>query len=261
MRNDGMYTDGCEFGYTERQWADFVLGKADSRTAAEMAAHAAACRRCAGLRAEWMRLAGGADGLTAGRVPLLPERRRKSLVRAVRMAGLRRRWLRGPALAAGAAALVLLTAGLLLKEDVITGLPASRQAAVQHASPGDYLLMREPAAEAVLAAPDTVQFRVVRAFGLAGDGYIWLSGDAREALLYLHGLPELDTVDYQAWAVRGRNADSLGLLKLGDGVAHLHVRSHLLPGAETISLSAEPKGGSDRPTSSPTALVLFDAGR
>jgi len=35
----------------------------------------------------------------------------------------------------------------------------------------------------------------------------------------------------------------------------------LLPDAQTISLSAEPKGGSDQPTSPPAALVLFEARR
>lgn len=253
----------CVFGFTDREWADFAMGLLGEREAAGMAAHAAACAECAGRRAEWMRLAPAqaVRPQAASAVPLLPERRRRSLARAVRAIGLRRR-LRGPAIAAAAVAvIVLLTAGLLHRAGVMTDPFAPAAPPAQHESPGEYLMMREPEAGTVLAAPDTTQFRVVHAFGPAGEGYIWLSGDAREALLYLYGLPDTGLVDYQAWAVRGLHADSLGVLKLVDGIAHLHIRSLLLPDAEMISLSAEPKGGSDQPTSTPTALVLFEARR
>ena len=263
-RNDGgPGWNRCPFGYTDREWADFALGLLDAREAAEMEAHAASCGDCAGRRAEWLRLAPAQGGRphAAPFAPLLPERRRRSLARAVRAIGLRRR-LRGPAIAAAAAAaVVLLTAGLLHRAGIVADPFAPAAPPARHESPGEYLMMREPEAGTVLAAPDTTQFKVAHAFGPAGEGYFWLSGDAREALLYLYGLPDTDLVDYQAWAVRGPHADSLGVLKLGDGVAHLHIRSLLLPDAEMISLSAEPKGGSDQPTSTPTALVLFEARR
>lgn len=261
MRNEGGFDlKRCALGFTDREWADFALGLLDAKDAAAMEAHAGACGDCAARRAEWLRLAPAPGGRPqdAPSVPLLPERRRRSLRRAVRAIGLRRR-LRGPAIAAAAAAaVVLLTAGLLHR----AGLAADPFApSARHESPGEYLLMREPEAGTVLTAPDTTQFKVVHSFGPAGEGYIWLSGDAQEALLYLYGLPDTDLVDYQAWAVRGPHADSLGVLKLVDGIAHLHVRSLLLPNAEMISLSAEPKGGSEQPTSTPAALVLFDARR
>jgi len=179
----------------------------------------------------------------------------------VRAIGLRRR-LRGPALAAAAAAaVVLLVAGFMHRawfdED-----PLGKSAQiVQYDLPGEYLAMRAPEAGAVLADPDAMRFRVDHGFGPAGAGYIWLSGDAREALFYLYGLPDTDLVDYQVWAVRGPHADSLGVLDIRDGVAYLHIRSMLLPDAEMIWLSAEPKGGSDHPTSPPSALVMFESGR
>mgnify|MGYP002622554793 CR=1 FL=1 len=261
-RNEGgLHSNRCEHGVTDREWADYALRLLGTREAAEMEAHAAACGDCAARRAEWLRLAPAQAGRPqdAPSVPLLPERRRRSLKRAVRAIGLRRR-LRGPAIAAAtAAAIVLLTAGLLHRAGFDPLAPDEPPAKI--ASPGEYLMMREPEAGTVLAAPDTTQFKIVHAFGPSGEGYIWLSGDAREALLYLYGLPDTDLVDYQAWAVRGPHADSLGVLKLVDGIAHLHIRSVLLPNAEMISLSAEPKGGSDQPTSPPAALVMFEARR
>ncbi|OUM96845.1 MAG: hypothetical protein A9Z00_04535 [Thermobacillus sp. ZCTH02-B1] len=253
--NDGFVPGRCSFGYADREWADYALGHLDAREASGMEAHASLCAACAERRDEWMRLLGPADGGPAASP--LPERRRRALRRAVRAVGLRRR-LRRPVLAV-CAATVLLTAGFLLRAGVSVDPIRGAAPNAMHALPGEYLLQREPDAVPVLADPDTTQFRVVRIFGMAGEGYIWLSGDAREALFYLYGLPDTDQVDYQAWAMRGPHADSLGILKLFDGVAHLHVRSMLLPDAEMISLSAEPKGGSERPTSPPAALVRFEA--
>jgi hypothetical protein len=262
--NDGVLgRSRCAFGYSDREWADFALGLLDAREAAGMEAHAALCGACARRREEWLRLAPAQDGEArdAAPAPPLPERRRQSLRRAVRAAGLRRR-MRGPVKAAlAAAALVVLIAGLIHRAWPGDGRFGASAQTARHESPGEYLLLREPEAGHVLAAPDTTQFRVVHVLGPSGEGYIWLSGDAREALLYLHGLPDMDLVDYQAWAMRGPQADSLGVLKLVDGIAHLHIRSVLLPDAKMISLSAEPKGGSDQPTSPPAALVLFDARR
>ena len=261
MGNDrGAVRSRCAFGYADREWAEYALGQLDQREAAELEAHASLCAACAGRRREWMRLfASLEDG--ARRIafpPPLPERRRRSLRRRVLAIGLRRR-LRGPAIAAAAAAaVVLLTVGLLHRAGIGTDPFPSAAPAVRHEASGEFLLMREPEAAPVLSAPDTTQFRVVHRFGPAGEGYFWLSGDAREALLYLYGLPDSDLVDYQAWAMRGTHADSLGVLKLVDGVAHLHIRSLHLPDAESISLSAEPKGGSDQPTSPPAVLVLFE---
>jgi hypothetical protein len=262
--NDGgSVRNRCAFGYADREWAEFALGLLDAREAAEMEAHASLCGVCSGRRAEWLRLAPARDGgrREAPSVPPLPERRRRSLRRTVRAIGLRRR-LRGPAItAAAAAAVVLLAVGLLQRIGFDANPFGSAAPAAHRESPGEYMMMFEPEAGPVLAAPDTTQFRVVHGFGTAGEGYMWLSGDAREALLYLLGLPDTDLFDYQAWAMRGPQADSLGVLKLVDGIAHLHIRSVLLPDAEMISLSAEPKGGSDQPTSPPTALVLFEARR
>ena len=245
-----------------RSWADYALGNVAGRSAAEMAAHRAACPACMAMHAEWRALTAGwpAGGAAAAGSPsgavrdsgaaVLPERRRRSLVRAVRFAGIRRRWLRPrtflPAFGVAAAALLVF---LLVR----TAHPIDPI--------GAYMLEREPDAQAVLAAPDTTQFKVVPAFGLPGEGFVWLSGDAAEALLYLDGLPELEAADYQAWAVRDGRSGSLGLLTVADGKAHLHVRSALLKRADNISLSAEPKGGSAQPTSAPTALVLFETGR
>lgn len=252
----------CEYGYTQWQWADHLLGHTSGRTAAAMNAHRADCSACEAHYAAWRelladlpadrsaRLSGEAGERAEGLSVIPSERHRKSLARAVRAAGRRHRRRRTPRLwaAAGLAAAVLLVFMLLRT--------------IEPADPvGDYIVLREPNATAVLEAPDTTRFKIIPAYGLPGEGFVWLSGDAAEALLYLDGLPELEAADYQAWAIRGSHSDSLGLLKLANGKAHLHIRSRLLRGAETISLSAEPKGGSLRPTTEPMALVLFEAGR
>ena len=129
-RNEGgLHSNRCEHGVTDREWADYALGLLGTREAAEMEAHAAACGDCAARRAEWLRLAPAQAGRPqdAPSVPLLPERRRRSLKRAVRAIGLRRR-LRGPAIAAAtAAAIVLLTAGLLHRAGFDPPRPTSRR--------------------------------------------------------------------------------------------------------------------------------------
>ena len=240
----------CSEGYAEQDWAEYALGGWDAGRRDAMERHRLGCAACAGAAAEWRGLLaarlGGAAERPATAYP--GERTRRSLLRAVERRAWRRRL--GPArlgLAAGVCGLLLF--GMLARGAIHPADPAE---------PVDYFVSsREPAAVTVMQAADTQQYRILPAAGGQSGGYVWLSGDVSEALLLLEGLPLLEQEDYQAWAVNGQRLDSLGLLKLTGSRGHLHVRSPLLRGAHTISLSSEPKGGSASPTSEQTVLVLI----
>jgi len=242
----------CSEGYSEQDWAEYALGGWDAERGAAMERHRLYCEACAGADAEWRRLLAAETGEgaahTAEAYP--SERTRRSLLRAVERRAWRSRLLQRPArLSLAAGVLGLLLFGMLARVAIDPAEPAQPDVS--------FVSSREPAAVTVMQAADTQQYRVMPATGGQSGGYVWLSGDVSEALLLLEGLPLLDQEDYQAWAVSGGRMDSLGLLTLTGTRGHLHVRSAHLRGADTISLSSEPKGGSDFPTSEQTVLVLF----
>ncbi|MFS0722958.1 anti-sigma factor domain-containing protein [Paenibacillus sp. 1P07SE] len=244
----------CIAGYTEQEWVDYVLGKLPGTAADRMRTHMEDCRCCEEAHGQWSRLLGEAPSPSGMNHLMTPdpaeypaERIRLALAGRVRrlawLRRLRRTWLAGTASALAASLIIVLMIG---SQGDHTGQP-----------PVDsYVQLQEPAALAVLSAPDTSRYRMYPAVPGEGEGYIWLSGDNREAVLLLERLPEREFEDYQAWAVSGSRRDSLGLIKLADGRGHLYVRGDVLQLAEMIALSAEPKGGSRQPTSKQTLLLL-----
>jgi hypothetical protein len=263
-RSDRPERGLCPEGYAEQEWVDYVLGGLDAGRRAAMAGHKARCFACAGAYEEWRLLLAsepgpfdvphepGSAAEAAGRAATYPgDRTRRSIARAVARRALRMKLLRNP-LRYGLTAAVC---GLLV-------FAMWMRMTIEPAEPVDsFVSSREPEAVTVLQASDSLQYRVMPAAGGQSGGYVWLSGDVSEALLLLEDLPVLDQEDYQAWAVTGERQDSLGLLKLTGSRGHLFVRSPLLRGAETISLSSEPKGGSVSPTSEQTVLVLMGTNR
>jgi len=238
----------CGEGYVEQDWTEYVLGGWDSGRRAAMERHRRSCSSCASAYAEWRMLL--ADEPAASEAMYPSERTRRSLLRAVKRRYWRAKLFQSPVrigLAAGVCGLLLF--GMWMRTTIDPADPGQ---------PVDsFVSSQAPDAVTVMQAADTQQYRVMPATGGQSGGYVWLSGDVSEALLLLEGLPMLDQADYQAWAVSGGRLDSLGLLKLTGSRGHLHVRSPLLRGADTISLSSEPKGGSASPTSEQTVLVLI----
>jgi anti-sigma-K factor RskA len=263
VRSKGVRTEGnaCLDGYSEQEWADYVLGGLYAGSRAAMTRHLGACAACAGALEEWRLLLaaepimgdvrqeyGLSTAAEAGPGAIYPgERVRRSLARAVARRSWRTKLLRNP-----------VRYGLAAAVCVMLVFAAWMRAAVEPAEPVDsFVSSQVPDAVTVVQAQDTLHYRVMPAAGGQSGGYMWLSGDVSEALLLLEGLPFLEQEDYQAWAVAGERQESLGLLKLTGSRGHLFVRSPLLRGAETISLSSEPKGGSASPTSEQTVLVLM----
>lgn len=220
---------GGEAAVGEAAGGEAAVGEADQRAAA-------------GGEAELREAAGGGAEYPRHSVYL-------SLSRRVRLRGwmrrVRRRW---------AAGVFPVAAACLL----IVALRLGGVATMEEPPPiNDYVQLQEPAALAVLSAPDTARYRIVAPIGGEGDGYFWLSGDSSEAFLLLDRLPVLELADYQAWAVSGSRRDSLGLMKLSGKRGHLYVRADALRMADTIALSAEPKGGSLQPTTEQIILLLL----
>ncbi len=254
----------CLAGYSEQEWADYVLGGLDAGSRAAMTRHLGSCTACADTCDEWRmllaaepvmehaRLEQDADAAAeAGSRAIYPgDHVRRSLARAVARRSWRAKLLHSPARYGLAAAVcVLLVFAVWMRGSIDPAEPVD-----------SFVTSQVPDAVPVMQARDTLHYRVMPAAGGQSGGYMWLSGDVSEALLLLEGLPIVEQEDYQAWAVTGERQDSLGLLKLTGSRGHLFVRSPLLRGAETISLSSEPKGGSASPTSEQTVLVLMGQG-
>ncbi|HUC90826.1 MAG TPA: anti-sigma factor [Paenibacillus sp.] len=252
LRGEG---GACRDGYPEEVWADYALGNSEAGSRDALTGHLAICPACRASCDEWRRLfrtPANTENYAAigAECDLYPsEKSRRALVKAVKRARIRKslRSLKHPRYwgTALAAVILLLTVAGLLEN---AGSPDPIRA---------YVSRNEPSAVAVLQAPDTSKYRIRLAAGEAGDGYLWLSGDAGEALLLLDGLPSLESADYQAWANLGDRRESLGLLTVSGSKAHLHVKTPILRSTDNISLSAEPKGGSLWPTSDETLLVLL----
>ncbi len=264
-RSKAVQTEICLEGYSEQEWADYVLGGLDAGSRAAMTRHLGTCSACSDVCNEWRLLLapepvtayarqeqGSCPAGEAGTDSIYPDDRvRRSLARAVTRRSWRTKLLRSPIRYGLAAAVCVLLVFAVWMRD-----------AIEPAEPVDsFVSSQVPDAVPVMQAQDTLHYRVMPAAGGQSGGYMWLSGDVSEALLLLEGLPFVEQEDYQAWAVAGERQESLGLLKLTGSRGHLFVRSPLLRGAETISLSSEPKGGSASPTSEQTVLVLMGQGR
>ncbi|WP_168120242.1 anti-sigma factor [Paenibacillus sp. HB172176] len=269
---------GCAKGYGEQEWIDLILGKQAESVERAMRSHLSSCPACDAQYREWRELlaveevpetAGEAweheqEGSgqrmvesgkelaherTADARTLLPPTRYQSLlgeVSKLKRRSRRKRWGVALALPAFAAAVIVALTLFLPAGD---GKPASRI--------DEYVMRQEPAALAVLRNENTSKYRIAAAEGRAGEGYLWFNVSNNEAFLLLDRLTSGDEVDYQAWAITGDRRDSLGLITLSGTQGHLYMRTDLLRMADTIALSAEPKGGSPQPTTEQMVLLVL----
>lgn len=251
----------CRQAYSEQAWIDWLLGHTGRAETQAMERHLAECAACRTIVAEWRPLLGAAPEPRSGRAEAegpasdasaaLPSASvRFSLLAHVRLIGLRRRlrdllrrkrrWLYGA------------TASLLLGLAVF-GL--MRTAAAPQEQRSHYVAERLPEAAYMMGDPATASFRAEPANRSLGEGFIWYNDASGEAVVLLEGFIPSDGYVVQAWAVRGSAHANLGLMRQNVDRAHLYIRDRSLRQADNISLTIEPSGGSDSPTS-PEALIF-----
>ncbi|MEK3882657.1 anti-sigma factor [Paenibacillus sp. PL2-23] len=238
----------CEAGFTEQDWIDALIGHADTVRRTALHLHAAECASCQALREEWGQLLSPTTGKNDGAPEAyeLTPSRRASLRRRVRLKGAGR-WLGRSLLAGSAAVAAVILVAMLMSQDRLTS------ASDEHLL--SYVESQEPAALQLVRASDTSRYRIAPQ-GEAREGYLWLSGDSREAFLLLDPLARQDGEDYQAWAIQGARRYSLGIVKFAGGAGYLHMKTDLLPYADHIALSTEPKGGSETPSQQRFMLLV-----
>lgn len=247
------------------EWRPLLGAAAEPRSgraeAEQLGRHAAACAARRAFAAEGSPLLGAAAEPRSGRAetqgPLsdasaaLPSASvRRSLLARVRLIGLRRRlrdllrrkrrWLYGA------------TASLLLGLAIFS---LMRTAAAPEEQRSHYVAERLPEAAYMMGDPATASFRAEPANRSLGEGFIWYNIASGEAVVLLEGFMPSEGYVVQAWAVRGSARANLGLMRQNVDRAHLYIRDRSLSQADNISLTIEPSGGSDSPTS-PEALIF-----
>ncbi|XEC92824.1 anti-sigma factor [Paenibacillus tarimensis] len=243
-RKEGPNSKGaCSEGYTEMQWIDLLLGKLGNGQSLSMHKHLANCSHCRNVYREWGPLlsAGSAPGDDHPAAVPSAELKKRLIhdVRSIRM----RRLSTGRTLwtaAAGAAILIMLLFGM----GRLIMLPGTLDR---------YIMENEPSAVAVMKNPTTA-YRVTPGIDGIGQAYVWINDGSHEMLVLVDGSRPSGGQVYQAWAVKGEKYDNIGLLKQGQGRAHLYVKTEIILEAEKFMLSMEPLGGS--PSPSPRHAVL-----
>jgi len=237
----------------------YALDALTGREAAEFDRHLAGCDACAQevreLRATAARLARAVAEepparLRAKVMAALPEvRQLPPEVRKAPMVSLaaRRRWLRMrmPYLVTAACLALTAVAGGLV-------LDARHDADGQRART-NRAERRADGLSALMAASDTT-FRATALKG-GGSGTVVVSRRLGRAAFVYHGLPTLRKAGvYELWFSRNGRMVPAGLLEPGraTGAVFLTGGPH---GADGVGVTAEPRGGSAKPTSAPLAVV------
>ncbi|OPF70697.1 anti-sigma factor [Streptomyces antioxidans] len=237
----------------------YALDALTEREAAEFDRHLAVCDACAQevreLRATAARLARAVAEepparLRAKVMAALPEVRQLPpegrKVPVVSLAA-RRRWLRIPYLVTAACLAVTVVAGGLVLD--------ARDDADGQRARTDRAERRANGLSALMAAPDAT-FRATALKG-GGSGTVVVSRRLGRAAFVYHDLPTLRKAGvYELWYSRNGTMVPAGLLEPGraTGAVFLTGGPH---GADGVGVTAEPRGGSDKPTSAPLAVVAL----
>ncbi len=235
----------------------YALNALSTREAEEFSRHLAECEACTQevreLRETAARLA-----LAAAEVP--PARLRARVMEALPKVrqlppggrgstvvpfAARRRRRRLPYLAAAAClALAAVVGGVTLGAQHEVDRQRARAARAEQ---------QAAALSTLLAAPDAT-FRTTALTG-GGTGTIVASQQLDQAAFVYHGLPALpDSRVYELWYSRGGTMVPAGLVE-PTGSAGATLLAGGPHGADGVGVTAEPHGGSDKPTSAPLALV------
>ncbi|GHJ37144.1 anti-sigma factor domain-containing protein [Streptomyces sp. TS71-3] len=234
----------------------YALDALSREESEEFARHLRRCEACAQevreLRETAARLALAVAevppaGLRSRVMAALPEvRQHPPGAREAAVVPLRRRWRRGLPYLAAAACLVfaVVTGALAVDAHREVERQRSRTARAQQ---------QAEALSTLMAAPDA-SFRPA---GLKGGGTATLVSSRRlgQAAFVYRGLPALpDGRVYELWFSRGGTMHPAGLLAHGRASGST-LLAGALDGADGVGVTAEPGGGSPRPTGPPLALI------
>lgn len=247
-------------GFSEQEIVDYTLGSLPEDRSVELRKHVNGCRSCFDQLQEWSGLLGSSQEDPLPRPPsrlktglklkFILWKRFPAIVRGML-------WSKRTAVAAGLASLFLLVLGLFhsLKEPAdlskLSPMPIERIATEFH--PDDRNLT-------MLADPKTVQYKMTSLNANEAEGYVWVNRLSDEVFLLVAGLEPSSEKDYQAWFIFNTvNArENGGILKWEKGMAHLYVHGGKISGADNITISLEPKGGSYAPIGPHTLLVTLE---
>jgi len=255
----------CTSGYIEEEWVDFVLGNLSHTKRQQLESHLESCAACRQQMEEWSAIlaAEPMPSVSSSSSDLyaidkkhviadLPDQKhllslQRTVKQQARKLHLKRKLKEHKYIIAGAAAALLLLSITLkpLNDKLVT--------------PGyvdDYVLHYEPGAASFVNAKESARYRVESAEGQSGSGYIWMKEDWSEVFLWLENLPVIDRQDYQAWAVSGEVANSLGIIQTVGSEGHLYIQTPYHQPTDFISITVEPKGGSLVPTSKQIVLIV-----
>ncbi len=103
----------------------------------------------------------------------------------------------------------------------------------------------------------TVQYTISPQNGplIGVHGNIWVNGHTDEVFFRVHGLKEDTEHDYQVWLIKSVNRENAGLLDIVGEYAEFYSQGQNIHEVQHISISKEPKGGSDYPTT-PDVILL-----
>ncbi len=236
--------------WTEQEIVDVALGRKSADIQLLFQQHRQTCPRCEELFDQWIgllenravRLVAPSSRLKANmKISFLRHRLRSAFRR-------RRKTVLAAVSAAAFAGLVLFTLASFHQTGgtvAFSGVPSDGEALAKQSE----LMTRM----AFLVQPETHHYTVAANAPSAVKGYIWVNDASNEMLMLVDGLKPSEWQDYQAWLTAENRQINGGLLLWDYGRAHLYLKGNPIGALRHISVSIEPKGGSEAP-SGPRAL-------
>lgn len=247
-------------GFSEQEIVDYILGSLPEERCARLREHVAGCRSCRDQMQEWMELLSSRQEETLpGPPPRLKTGLKLKYIWFKKLPAFARGTMRSGKAAAAAAAVALLFIFLGLFQtfkdsgEIRAPLTASLDRIATEFHPEDRSL-------SMLVDPKTVQYKMTALNAKDAEGYAWVNRLSDEVFLLIDGLEPSTEKDYQAWFIfnTANIRENGGILKWKKGMAHLYVHGGKISGADNITISLEPKGGSFAPIGPDTLLVILE---
>lgn len=228
----------------DESWVDYIRGTIPDRQRERMREHLNLCAECRRVHNEWRALLEDRPG----EQPVHPPEKLKRWLKLsiVWFGALRRLRSPGAPVLAAALAIVLFVGVWVVPkghydEVVPAGAPFSDDAVLQSL--------------AMVRDAGTVQLQVMPIRETGVRGVAWINDRSAEMILLVEGLRFESGTDYQVWSESAGRRTTIGLMHWTNGKAHMYYRGGGLAGADNIAVSAEPKGGSERPTGPDVMMV------
>ncbi|PYI55018.1 anti-sigma factor domain-containing protein [Paenibacillus flagellatus] len=229
----------------DEKWVEWIRGTMPESEGAELSAHAESCPACRAAYREWSALL--ADTAEPSQAERPTETfRRKLRLKVAGLALLRRIKPPGAPVIAAALALALALGVWSVPRSDRGGSAGSAVPTAEETVLRDMSMVRDLR---------TVQLQVMPVREMRIKGVAWVNDVSSEVMLLVEGLVFDDEKDYQVWSVAAGTHTTIGVMRWTNGKAHMYYRGGALSSADNIAVSAEPKGGSVRPTGPDLAVV------